>query len=44
MQMYQLFIELTDQIFWEGYAEQLAAEQPAVFQYEFNEFMNAYNL
>ena len=42
--MYQLFIELTNQIFGNGYAEELAAEQPAVSQYEFNEFMNAYNL
>lgn len=41
--MIELFIELTDQIFWEGYAEQLAGENPAVFQQELNEFMNSYN-
>lgn len=41
--MLQLFIELTDQIFWEGYAEQLAKEQPAIFQMELAEFMNYYN-
>ncbi|WP_262714158.1 hypothetical protein [Mucilaginibacter rubeus] len=41
--MLELFIELTDQIFWSGYAEQLAKEQPAVFQMELAEFMNCYN-
>jgi len=41
--MYELFIELTDQLFWEGYAEQLAKENPAVFQMELAEFMNLYN-
>jgi hypothetical protein len=40
--MYELFIELTNQIFWEGYAEQMAKENPAEFQFEFNEFFNAY--
>lgn len=42
--MYELFIELTNQIFWDGYAEQLAQDSPAAFQLEFNEFMNAHNL
>ena len=41
--MLELFIELTDQVFWEGYAEQLAAENPVVFQWELNEFINDYN-
>lgn len=41
--MIELFIELTDQLFWEGYAEQLAKENPAVFQQEFIEFMDSYN-
>ena len=41
--MYELFIELLNQIFWEGYAEQLAQENPAVFQMELTEFMNNYN-
>jgi len=40
--MYEQFIELTDQIFWEGYAEQLAEENPAKFTFEFNEFLNTY--
>ena len=40
--MYELFIELTNQIFWEGYAEQMAIENPAVFQFDYNEFMKAF--
>lgn len=42
--MIELFIELTDQIFWEGYAEQLAGENPAIFQQELNEFTKSYNI
>lgn len=41
--MIQLFIELTNQIFWEGYAEQLAQNNPAAFQSELAEFMDCYN-
>ena len=41
--MLELFIELTDQIFWDGYAQQLAAESSASFQLEFNDFMDNYN-
>lgn len=41
--MLELFIELTNQIFWEGYAERLAQENPAAFQLELAEFMNYYN-
>lgn len=40
--MLDLFIELTDQLFWEGYARALAEENPALFQFEFNEFLNNY--
>jgi len=42
--MIEIFIELTNQIFWDGYAQQLAQENPEGFQYEFNEFLNSYNL
>lgn len=41
--MYELFIELTNQIFWEGYAQNLAGENPQAFQIELAEFMNNYN-
>lgn len=40
--MYDQFIELTNQIFWEGYAETLAKENPARFQLELSDFMNTY--
>lgn len=42
--MIEIFIELTNQIFWEGYAEQLASSNPAQFQLELAEFRNSYNL
>ncbi|EHQ24638.1 hypothetical protein [Mucilaginibacter paludis] len=41
--MYELFIELTDQLFYEGYAEQLAHSDPQAFQFEFNDFLNTYS-
>jgi hypothetical protein len=41
--MLELFIELTNQLFWDGYAHQLAKENPAGFQMELAEFMNSYN-
>lgn len=40
--MNELFIELIDQIFWEGYAEQLAQDNPQGFQDEFINFLNIY--
>ena len=40
--MYQEFIELLDQLYWDGYAAQLAAENPAKFTFELNEFLNTY--
>jgi len=40
--MYEQFIELTNQIFWEGYAETLAKENPTRFQLELSDFMNTY--
>lgn len=43
IKMYELFIELLNQIFWEGYAEQLAQTNPAAFQMEYAEFLNSYN-
>ncbi len=42
--MYELFIELLNQVFWEGYAEQLAQDNPAAFQLEYTEFLDAYKL
>ena len=42
--MLEVFIELTDQLFWDGYAEQLAIENLAKFNFEYNEFLNSFNL
>lgn len=41
--MYELFIELTDQLFWEGYTEQLASDNPRAFIMEYNDFLNTYS-
>lgn len=41
--MITLFIEFTDQIFWEGYAEQMAEENPQKFNHELNDFLTIYN-
>ncbi len=40
--MYDLFIELTNQIFWEGYAEQLAKDDPERFNFEYRDFLQNY--
>ena len=41
--MYELFIEFMNQVFWEGYAEQLAQDDPQAFQMELAEFIYLYN-
>ncbi|RKR84208.1 hypothetical protein BDD43_4436 [Mucilaginibacter gracilis] len=41
--MYEIFIEFLDQIFWEGYASQLAAENPQEFQNAYKDFYDNYN-
>jgi hypothetical protein len=42
--MYELFLELTDLIFWDGYTEQLQKENPKEFEKRFYEFLNDYYL
>ena len=39
----ETFIELTNQIFWDGYAEQLAKDDPAAFLTALREFENLYH-
>lgn len=39
----EIFIELTNQIFWEGYAETLAKDNPAQLVQELTEFENLYH-
>lgn len=41
--MIEVFIEVTDQLFWQGYTEQLSKENPERFMIELNEFLNTYN-
>lgn len=38
--MYELFIELTNQLFWDGYAQQLAKENPERFKFEYEDFIS----
>ncbi len=40
--MYEQFIELTKQLFCEGYAEQLAKDNPGKFQMKLSDFLNTY--
>ena len=40
--MIKVFIEVTDQIFWKGYTEQLAENDPQRFQMELDEFLKQY--
>jgi len=40
--MLEIFIELTNQIYWVGYAQELAKSDPQAFQFEFNDFLNNY--
>lgn len=42
IKMYEQFIELTNQIYSEGYAEQLAKDDLEKFQMELNDFFNTY--
>lgn len=40
--MYELFIELTDELFWPGYAQQLAQDDPRKFKLEYEDFLRIY--
>lgn len=39
MNLVEIFTELVDQIYYPGYAEQLAESDPEKFTFEFNEFL-----
>lgn len=41
--MLELFVEMTNQVFWEGYAQQLSIENPAVFRFRFKQFIDSYD-
>jgi hypothetical protein len=38
--MIDVFIEILDGLFWEGYAQQLANENPKAFNHEYTEFLS----
>jgi hypothetical protein len=38
--MYEDFYQLLDQIYWDGYAEQLAFDNPEKLTFELNQFLN----
>lgn len=40
--MIELFVEFTDDIYYEGYAEHLATDNPEKFTFELDEFLDAY--
>jgi hypothetical protein len=42
--IYNDFTNFLDSIYYEGYAEQLAGENPEQFTFEFNEYLENYNL
>jgi len=41
--MIEIFIEVTDQLFWRGYTEQLSKENPEQFLIELKDFLTTYN-
>jgi len=43
MNLLDLFIEFIDDIYFPGYAEQISAEDPEKFSWEFNEFIASLN-
>lgn len=42
--MIELFVEFTDDIYYHGYAEHLAKDDPEKFNFELNEFLENYGL
>jgi len=40
--MLELFIEMTNQVFWEGYAKQLSNENPELFRIRLRQFRDCY--
>jgi len=40
--MIEVFVELMDQLYYEGYTSQLASDDPERFNFELNDFLNNY--
>ena len=43
MESIEVFTEYLDSIYYQGYAEQLASENPQAFTFELNQFFDNYN-
>jgi len=43
MNLLELFIEFIDSIYFPGYAEQIAEDDPEKFSWEYNEFIASLN-
>lgn len=43
MNKIDLFVDFVDQIYFPGYAEQLAESDPEKFDFELNEFLNNFD-
>lgn len=39
----EVFIDLMDSLFWEGYTKQLSGDNPELFNYEYKEFLTNYS-
>lgn len=39
----EIFIQHLDGIYWEGFARQLATENPEAYTFEYQQFFNNYN-
>ena len=40
--MIEIFVEFIDSIYWQGYAKNLAEDDPEKFSFELNEFLENY--
>jgi hypothetical protein len=43
MDIIDVFVRYMDDIYYEGYAYQLAQDNPTAYQYELNQFLNNHN-
>lgn len=40
----EIFVQHLESIYWEGFAQQLAAENPEAYTFEYQQFLQNYNL
>lgn len=41
--MFEAFIDFIDSLYWDGYAERLAEENPQAYTFELNQFFENHN-